>query len=72
MPMPTIVRRTSSVRDAAVTVRRSSDDFVWREFRRTRRIDLRNQLVERYLDLARMTAERERSRFPAISSVKPW
>ena len=65
MPMPTIVRRTSSVRDAAVTVRRSSDDFVWREFCRTRRVDLRNQLVERYLDLARMTAERERSRFPA-------
>lgn len=65
MPMPTIVRRSARTRDAAVTPRRPSDDALWHEFRRTRRTDLRNQLVERYLDLSRMTAERERSRLPA-------
>lgn len=66
MPLSLIVpRKARRANGAAVAARRPSDDSLWREFRRTRSTDLRNQLVLRYLDLARMTAERERTRLPA-------
>lgn len=65
MPLTVIVAKRGRRSGVAPVARRPSDDALWHEYRRTGSIALRNRLVERYLDLARMTAERERSRLPA-------
>ncbi len=44
---------------------RAADEALWAEYRQHRTTELRNALIVRYLDLARMTAERERTRLPA-------
>lgn len=70
MPLTLILpRKARRLGEAAEAVRRASDDALWREYRRTRSIELRNKLVERYADVARMTAERERSRLPGEVSA---
>jgi len=70
MPLSLIVPRKARRLGAPGVDRRPSDDALWREYRRTRSVELRNQLVERYTDVARMTAERERSRLPAEVSAE--
>ncbi len=60
-----IASRGGRFRSVPSAESRAADAALWREYRRHRTIELRNTLVERYIDLARMTAERERTRLPA-------
>lgn len=73
---PAVVKATKSLSAGTIPVRRTlasatpppsreSDARLWNDYITTRSIDARNRLVTRYADLARLIADRERSRLPA-------
>jgi RNA polymerase sigma factor for flagellar operon FliA len=63
-------RRAAGVDAAVVPLRERPIEEVWAEYKRTGSDELRNFLIERYLDIVRYTAERMHMRLPGEVDVE--